>query len=62
MAIMMSLIYLTYAYSFWVGAKFVSDGVTNNSMGRPYIFSDIIAIFFGILIGLMGFSMAGPSL
>ena len=61
LSLMMTMIYLVYAYSFWVGGKFVSDGVINRSTGEIYAFNDIIAIFFGVLIGLFGFSMAGPS-
>jgi ATP-binding cassette subfamily B (MDR/TAP) protein 1 len=61
MALMMFMVYASYSYSFWVGAKFVSNEVINSTTGEVYKFSEVIGIFFGILIALFGFGTAGPA-
>lgn len=61
MALMMAIMYSCYAYAFCIGALFVKDEVRSKSTGEIYKFSDILAVFFGILIGLFGLTSAGPS-
>jgi ABC-type multidrug transport system fused ATPase/permease subunit len=61
MSAMMFIIFAAYAYSFWIGGKFIADGVINSSTGVEYTFGEVIGIFFGILIALFGFGSAGPA-
>lgn len=50
------VIYSTYAYSFWIGSIFVEKEIWNQAVNRPYTGGDLLACFFGVIIGL--FSLA----
>lgn len=45
-------IFLSYALSFWYGAKLIIDNHVNPSTGKTYTGGDIFTVFFSILISL----------
>lgn len=55
-------IYVAYGYSFAIGAVWVDKAFHNDATDRPYLAGDIIAVFFGVLIGLFSLGGAGPSI
>lgn len=54
-------IYLSYGYSFLMGAIWVDREFNNPAEDRPYLAGDCISVFFGVLIGLFSLGGAGPA-
>jgi ATP-binding cassette, subfamily B (MDR/TAP), member 1 len=52
----MFVIYNSYAWAFYIGSVFIQKLVWNNSQNRIYSGGDILACFFGIIIGLFSLS------
>ena len=55
-------IYLCYTWAFLLGAIWVDEGYWNHAEDRGYTAGDIMAIFFGVLIGLFALGGAGPAI
>mgnify|MGYP001070529377 CR=1 FL=1 len=54
MAVTMLVMFLAYPLAFWYGNKLVNDGIMNAG--------EIVAVFFGLLIGAMSLGQAAPSI
>ena len=53
-------IYISYAYTFSLGAIWVDDAIWNHAADRSYTAGDVMACFFGVLIGLLALGGTGP--
>ena len=53
-------VYISYSYSFAMGAIWVDEGIWNHFYDRPYTSGDIMGCFFGVLLGLMALGGVGP--
>jgi ATP-binding cassette subfamily B (MDR/TAP) protein 1 len=51
------MIYLMYAYAFYISSLFVENEVHNDGRDRPYQGGDSIGVFFAVLIGLFSIAM-----
>ena len=54
-------IYVSYAYTFLIGAVWVNGEFWNHAEDRSYLAGDCLAVFFGVLIGLFSLGGAGPA-
>ncbi|EGG23337.1 ABC transporter B family protein [Cavenderia fasciculata] len=52
----------TYALSFWYGSTLVSKRTTNDLTGEPWSGGDVVAVFFGVIIGATAIGQASPCL
>lgn len=62
LGMMLSMVYICYAYAFYVGSWFVQGEVINRISGNPYTFSDVLGVFYGSISGLFGVAMSGNHL
>eukprot|EP01133_Synstelium_polycarpum_P000374 gene374-436_t len=52
----------TYALSFWYGSTLVAKKTNNDLTGHPWTGGDVVAVFFGVIIGATAIGQASPSL
>ncbi|KAF2069672.1 hypothetical protein CYY_009009 [Polysphondylium violaceum] len=52
----------TYALSFWYGSTLVSKGTRNDLTGNAWTGGDVVAVFFGVIIGATSIGQASPNL
>jgi ATP-binding cassette subfamily B (MDR/TAP) protein 1 len=62
LGMLLGMIYVCQAYSFFVGSWYVEAGVINRITGEPYNFGDVLSVFYCIVSGLMGVAMSGNHL
>lgn len=55
------VIYFCYAYSFIMGCVWIDEKFWNHAEDRYYTAGDVMAVFFGVLIGLFALGGAGPA-
>ena len=46
------IIFSSYAYAFYIGSQFVQHDVYNTAQKRTYSGGDVLATFFGVIIGV----------
>jgi len=46
------IIFGSYAYAFYIGGLFIYHDVKNSAQNRPYSGGDVLATFFGVIIGV----------
>eukprot|EP01132_Coremiostelium_polycephalum_P002116 gene2116-2605_t len=52
----------TYALSFWYGSTLVAKRVNNDLTHKPWTGGDVVAVFFGVIIGATSIGQASPNL
>lgn len=58
----MCIIFLSYAFAFYVGLIFIVEEVKDSSREDPYSSGDVLACFFGIIFGFFSLGMAAPNI
>jgi len=58
----MSIIFLCYAFSFYIGHVFIVKEYRDKKGERSYTSGDVIACFFGIIFGFFSLGMAAPNI
>lgn len=62
LGLVMFFVFCSYALTFWFGAWLIDGSVTNSITGQPWKGSEIIVVFFALLMGSFGLAQLGPSL
>ena len=61
LGLVMMFVFCSYALTFWFGAWLIDNRITNSVTGDPWKGSEVIVVFFALLMGSFGLSQLGPS-
>ncbi len=56
------MLHVFYAYSYWVGAKFILEGRINEAKHEIYKAGDIATITLSLVVGMMSLMSLSPNL
>jgi ATP-binding cassette subfamily B (MDR/TAP) protein 1 len=62
LGLVMFFVFASYALTFWFGAWLIDGKKINAITGEPWKGSEIIIVFFSLLMGTFGLAQIGPSL
>ena len=62
LGVVMMVTFFSYALTFWFGSYLIDNGITNNITGQPWKGSEVIVVFFSVLMGTFGLGQIGPSI
>ena len=62
LGLVMCFVFCSYALTFWFGAWLIDRGTINSATGEPWKGSQVIIVFFALLMGSFGLAQLGPSL
>jgi hypothetical protein len=60
--IFMCIIFLSYAFAFYIGHIFIIEKYRDSASDEPYTSGDILACFFGIIFGFFSLGGAAPNI
>ena len=61
LGLVMLFVFCSYALTFWFGAWLIDNNITNTVTGEPWKGSQVIVVFFALLMGSFGLAQMGPS-
>ena len=53
-ASLLASFYFMYGYSFMIGGYFIREDFINKTFDKVYTPGDILAVFFGVIFGIVG--------
>ena len=55
-------IYGFYAFTFWIAAIYIKEGMINERSHEPYTVGEVLIILISMMMGLMGLMSLNPNI
>ena len=62
LGMVMMITFFSYALTFWFGSYLIENNIENSITGQPWKGSEVIIVFFSVLMGTFGLGQIGPSI